>query len=117
MKMFDFAKAKQIIEENKDSLEVASMGMQEDWFWTGETVWEEGKFTQELNEDTTIGGLQGSSWATPILLMQYKNGVEESLACYTGESSGVNQFGVALTSGPLSSKAQATMPPVREYKK
>jgi len=30
-------------------------------------IFEDGEFKTELNESTCIGGIQGSSWATPTL--------------------------------------------------
>lgn len=52
MKSYDFKKAKAIIEENKDILESASLGMHEDWYWTAETIWEDGEFKRELLDNS-----------------------------------------------------------------
>lgn len=51
MKSYDYKKAKHIIEESKDCLESASLGMHEDWFWTAETIWENGEFKRELPDN------------------------------------------------------------------
>ena len=51
MKTYDFKKAKQIIEENKENLVSASLGMHEDWFWTAETIYEEGEFKRQLPDN------------------------------------------------------------------
>ena len=56
MKNYNFKKAKQIILENVENLESASLGMHEDWFWTSETVWGNGEYKNELNDETTISG-------------------------------------------------------------
>jgi hypothetical protein len=48
MKNYDFNKAKRLIEERKESIQSASLGMHEDWFWTAETVFENGVFKKEL---------------------------------------------------------------------
>lgn len=61
MKTYDFNKAKSLI-ENTPNVESASLGMHEDWFWTVETVYKDGKFTTELPDNTEIGGINGSSW-------------------------------------------------------
>ena len=51
MKKYNFTKAKQLIDKHKDNLESASLGMHEDWFWTAETVWENGKYKRELPDN------------------------------------------------------------------
>ena len=51
MKTYDFKKAKQIIKENESNLESASLGMHEDWCWTAETIWEDGKYVRELPDN------------------------------------------------------------------
>lgn len=51
MKNYDFKKAKQIIEENKENLVSASLGMHEDWFWTAEIIYEEGEFKRQLPDN------------------------------------------------------------------
>ena len=48
MKSYDFAKAKKFIEDNISSINRASLGMDEDWFWTAETIFENGSFTKNL---------------------------------------------------------------------
>lgn len=78
MKTYDFNEAKSLI-ENTSNLESASLGMHEDWLWTAESVYEDGEFTIELNEDTKIGGLNGSSWATPTLQLCFKDGTEKMI--------------------------------------
>lgn len=115
-KMYDFQKAKMIIEKQKDLIESAALGMEEDWFWTAETVFEEGQFTQDLTQISTIGGIDGSTWATPVLRIQYVDGTEKVFESYAGESSGSNPFGSLLTSGVFSSEVQANMPKAEPYK-
>jgi len=117
VKKYDFEKAEAIIEKEKGLIESASLGMQEDWFWTAETIFEEGSFTKELTNTTTIGGIDGSCWATPVLRINYVDGSEIVYECFTGESSGTNTFGSLLTSGPLSSEVQANMPNAIPYEK
>ena len=85
MKTYDFNKAKSLI-ENTPNVESASLGMHEDWFWTAETVYEDGKFTTELNDDTKIGGINGSSWATPTLQICFKDGTEKMIEISAGQN-------------------------------
>ena len=51
MKTYDYKKAKEIIENNKENLSEVSLGMHEDWFWTAETVWKQGEYTKSLPEN------------------------------------------------------------------
>lgn len=51
MKKYDYQKAKHIINESKDCLKSASLGMHEDWFWTAETIFEDGQFKKELPDN------------------------------------------------------------------
>lgn len=48
MKCYDFDKAKKLIEENKDQISEASLGMHEDWSWTAITIYEGGSFIKDL---------------------------------------------------------------------
>lgn len=114
-KNYNFDKAKALIEEKKESLESAALGMHEDWFWTANKIWENGVYTQELisNEDADkmnadyiakrregvslfsdelkeldkhlISGIYGSHWATPTLQLNYLNGTDEMVECSIGE--------------------------------
>lgn len=79
---YDFEKAKKYIEDNQTKLNSVAMGMREDWFWTAETVWENGVYETELNEKTVIGVITGSNWATPTMLIEEKDGTEYFVDCY-----------------------------------
>ena len=50
MKTYDFAKAKQLIEQNKDNIETAYLGMSEDWSWTAVAVFEDGQFCSKATQ-------------------------------------------------------------------
>lgn len=83
MASYDFEKAKQIIKlYKKDGLTQASLGMGEDWYYTAETVWEDGKYIKKLNNKTNIGGITGSFWATPIIELIFKNETIIRFNCY-----------------------------------
>lgn len=51
MKLYDYTKAKRLIEKNKENLISASLGMLEDWLWTSETIFKDGKFIKELPDN------------------------------------------------------------------
>lgn len=112
MKNYNFNKAKQLIAENLENLESASLGMHEDWFWTAETVWENGEYKNELNDETTIGGIGGSSWATPTLQLLFKDGSEKMIECSEGETD--NDKPSFLQLGVLSQPVQDNITPLSE---
>jgi hypothetical protein len=83
MKHYDYEKSKSIIKENKSKgLVEASLGMQEDWYWTAETIWNDGKYVRVLKENTKIAGIDGSTWATPVLELTYSDETKITLNCY-----------------------------------
>lgn len=83
MKYYDYNKAKELIKEYKKlGLVTAELGMKEDWYWTAETIWEEGKYTKRLNDKTNIGGINRSTWATPILKLETKDNSIINKNCY-----------------------------------
>ena len=112
MKKYDFEKAKEIIEKEKDVLAEALLGMHEDWFWTGETIWENGEYKIELKEGVEIAGICGSKWATPVIKLEYKDGSERFLECYKGESTGKKSEFFQL--GELSGPVQDSIAPIEK---
>jgi len=103
MKKYDFAKARDFIEAEKEILTGASLGMHEDWFSTGETIWKNGEYTVDLATVAEIAGICGSRWATPVIKLKYNDGKERFLECYRGESSGTKSdfFELGVLSGPV----------------
>ena len=109
MKTYDFNKAKSLI-ENTPNVESASLGMHEDWFWTAETVYKDGKFTTELNDNTEIGGINGSSWATPTLKLCFNDGTEKMIEISAGQNDGQKPSWLQL--GVLSQPCQDNITPL-----
>lgn len=113
MKSYDFQKAQKIIEENAQYLDSASLGMHEDWSWTAETVFEEGNFILDLSITTKIGGIAGSSWATPTLQLVFKDGTDKMIPCSIGESSEDGPpVPLSMFYGPISGPTQANITPL-----
>lgn len=88
-------------------------GMHEDWFWTVERVYEDGKFITELNEDTEIGGINGSSWATPTLQLYFKDGTEKMIEVSAGQNDNEKPSWFQL--GVLSQSCQDNITPLEQY--
>ena len=73
-KYYSPSKIKEIIESRKYDIECAQVGMDEDWFWTGETVYEDGEYLKYLGGETIeIAGIDSSYWATPVMRVYTKN--------------------------------------------
>lgn len=63
---YDFKKAKDLIEAERENVASAYLGMREDWFWTADTVFEDGKYVVDLDTVEKIAGIAGSTWQ-PLL--------------------------------------------------
>lgn len=74
-RVFDWEKAARLIAERKPS--EASAGLQNDWEWTGGTIWRDGKPVPSSETYTYLA----STWATPELDMD-----GEVVACYRMQS-------------------------------
>lgn len=83
MKKYDFKKAKRIIDERKDEIILATLGMLEDFGSTREEVYaDQAGYFVNLEEINQICGIEGSSWATPVLVLRLKSGKEEIFECF-----------------------------------
>lgn len=140
MKTYDFNKVKKLISESA-GLKSASLGMHEDWFWTAETIWEDGLFKKDLPDNADeifeqyknrrnegmsmlseemesfqcilICGIYGSSWATPTLQLKFFNDAEKMIEVSKGETTeGHDPRGFGL--GCLSGPVQENITPLSE---
>lgn len=103
MKKYDFKKVAAYIQEHKESLVVVTVGMKEDWFWTAEEVYRDDEMIVDLGyESLTLGGIDGSCWATPTMQAVFKDGREVWEPVYKGESSDTRPAGFShgCLSGP-----------------
>lgn len=85
MKIYDFKNVKKIIEEKKINIDYVQLGMEEDWGWTNETVFENGEYEDCLGNEN-IAGISGSTWATPIMRITYKSGEQEQFNSYIDDN-------------------------------
>jgi len=107
MKFYDMNKVIRTIQMKSDILDSASLGMGEDWFWTAETIYADGRFKVELRPGMLFGGIKGSSWATPTLQLLHKDGTEEYVDCYTDDGAAYNRpVDMDVMNGPLSGPVQ-----------
>lgn len=96
MKHYDYIKARRFIDKNKDRIASAYLGMNEDWGWTVEPIYSDGKYYQDLrNPCLKIGGINGSAWATPTLEIDWKDDTITAYHCWTGESTGTDVYSVS----------------------
>ena len=87
MKKYDFKSVEKYIQKHSDYISEVTLGMKEDWYWTATTIYENDRFEIELSKkDLTVGGISSSSWATPTMMIVFKDGREIWKDCYTGES-------------------------------
>ena len=87
MKYYDTKLIKNYIEKNKDVISSVDCGMKEDWGWTASTVYEDNKYSRDLNNEfVEIAGIEGSYWATPVMEVEFKDGRTEILKCFKEDS-------------------------------
>lgn len=91
---YDYQKAKRYIENHKDEIDKAALGMDEDWFWTAETIFTDGEFTIDLDDEPEIAGIKSSYWATPTLEVHFKDGRTKKFNCYEGDRTGIKPIGL-----------------------
>ena len=93
MKNYSAKFIKEYIEKNKDLIDYVECGMREDWSWTAETIFEDNEYTQELARDPiSIAGISGSTWATPIMKVSFKDGRTEIVNCYEDDGERGNEY-------------------------
>lgn len=97
MKYYDAKLIKGFIEKSKDEIDCVSCGMKEDWFWTGETVFQNGKILVDLeNKTVKLAGIDGSYWATPVMEVLYKDGETHIIPCYFEDAETVDDSVVEM---------------------
>lgn len=88
MNHYDTKFIKQYIEDNKERIDYVECGMKEDWNWTAETVYEDGQFCKEFKwerDRLEVAHIDGSYWASPIMLVHLKNGNITHVECWVDD--------------------------------
>lgn len=76
---YDMEKIRKIITNYENELERAIIGMEQDFYLTSEVVWEGGKYILDLDAGDF---LTSSYWATPIIILELKDGEEIEMNAY-----------------------------------
>lgn len=87
MKKYDYANIKKYIQMHSDLIESVSLGIEEDWWWTAECIYEDSSFKVDLDIEPEIAGIKGSRWATPVMEVTFKDGSQQLKESFTGDSS------------------------------
>lgn len=87
MKYYNAKFIKDFIEKRKDDIKVVEVGMSEDWSWTAKTIFNEKEgfsYPLDLRKDNKIeiAGINGSTWATPVMRVIYKDEHIEIVECW-----------------------------------
>lgn len=97
-KKYNTSFIKNYIKQHKEEIETVSCGMREDWSWTAETVFEDGEFSSEYDwekENISVAGISGSTWATPVMEVEFKDGRAEIVECYADDGEKASQQQIA----------------------
>ncbi len=82
MKKYNYECVDNYIMDNAQSIVSVSLGMREDWSFTSMQVYERGEYKVVFDENTTICGIDGSGWATPVMLVTYTDGSKYFIPCW-----------------------------------
>lgn len=85
MKKYCTKLIKEYVEKNNDVIESIYCGMREDWSWTAELIYENGEFLSDYNwnnENISVAGISGSTWATPVMEILFKDGRSKIISCW-----------------------------------
>lgn len=98
MKNYNATFIKNYIKEHKAEIETVTCGMREDWSWTAETVFKNGELSSDYdwNKKTiSVAGISGSTWATPVMEVEFKDGRTEIVDCYEDDGERTSQSQIA----------------------
>lgn len=83
MKYYSMEKIRDFVAKSEKPIKAVSVGMKEDWNWTVDEIYRKGKFTACVNDKRLeVAGIKGSTWATPVMRVEYVGGSYEIVECY-----------------------------------
>ena len=92
MKYYSYDIIKDFFDKHKDEIDALYLGMAEDWTLTCS------RFTSDFDyqiikegQHLYVRGIPGSVWATPVMKVIYKNGLEEILPCWFDDGEKVSE--------------------------
>ena len=86
-KFYDYTRVISTVYNHREIIDTVSLAMREDEYWTYETVYENGEFVEGFGEEGyEVAGIASSFWATPIMIIVFKDGSLKYEECwYEGE--------------------------------
>lgn len=96
MKYYSYDIIKDFYDSHRDEINALYLGMAEDWTLTC-SEFDSGSNHQIINagQYLYVRGIPGSTWATPVMKVVYKNGLEEILPCYFNDGEKVSEEEIA----------------------
>lgn len=83
MKYYSTEKIRDFVAKSKKPIKAVSVGMKEDWGWTADEIYRKGKFIANVSgKRLEVAGIEGSTWATPVMRVEYVGGSHEIVECY-----------------------------------
>ena len=103
MKFYDVKKIQDYIAAHESEINEVAVGMKEDWMWTAVTVYTDGEYTDEFIRGFSVdanrvelAGIYGSWWATPVMLVQFKDGKKVDFPCYVDDGKEMSEKDVRM---------------------
>ena len=88
MKHYNTKFIRKYIKDHKDQIILVKCGMREDWLWSKNTVFENGKFRKGFNwrrKYLEVAGIAGSTWATPVMEVWFSDNVKQVIECWVDD--------------------------------
>ena len=85
MKKYNAKLIRDFVEANKIGIKTVHLGMKEDWHWTNDLLYDadKGGYQFDLGKlHIKVRGITGSSWATPVMLVRFVDGMKLVAPCY-----------------------------------
>ena len=94
MKHYNTKFIREYIEQHKEQIESVECFMREDWSWTCDTVFKDGEFCKGFDwkgKYLEVAGITGSTWATPTMEVEFKDGRTEIIECWIDDGERVSE--------------------------
>ena len=86
MKYYSTEKIRDFVAKSEKPIKSISVGMKEDWEWTDVEIYRKGKFIADIKgKRIKVAGIEGSTWATPVMRVEYVGGSYEIVECYVDD--------------------------------